>query len=55
MGKRVTIALGVVLLALWIVSGLRAQPAVKGDQATVRAQFTALTQPSPTPTPTVGS
>lgn len=50
MARAVILGIAAVLLALWVVSGLHAQPSVKPEQSTVQAQFTALTQPSPTPT-----
>ncbi|HEX8919151.1 MAG TPA: hypothetical protein VF898_11660 [Chloroflexota bacterium] len=43
--------LGVLVLALWIFSASRAQQAVGPDDATVRAQLTAIVQPTSTPTP----
>ena len=38
-----------VLLVLWVVSGLRGQRAVGPQEATVRAQLTAIAAPTPRP------
>lgn len=44
-------ALLVIVVALWWFSGMHSQASVGPDEATVRAQMTAVVQPTPSPTP----
>lgn len=41
----------VIVLALWGFNGVHSQQSVGSDDATVRAQMTAVVQPTPSPTP----
>lgn len=41
----------VIVVALWGFNGVHSQQSVGSDEATVRAQMTAVVQPTPTPTP----
>jgi hypothetical protein len=49
--KLLVSALLVIVLALWGFNGVHSQQRVGSDDATVRAQMTAVVQPTPSPTP----
>jgi hypothetical protein len=49
---KVSIAVVIVLaVALWVYSGRQNQHGVHAEQATVQAQLTSVSRPTPSPTP----
>lgn len=51
MRKAVAAALGLVVLAMYVASGLRGQQSTAQDRATAQAQLTVVARPVPSPTP----
>ena len=51
MGRAISVVVAVLSLGVWILSASRNQQGVANEQTTVRAQLTAVSQPTPTATP----